>query len=275
MSELSKVYDRSRVPLYIQVASVMRRRIETKQWLPGQKISTLVELEREFAVARVTVRQAIDILREEGLLRSQQGRGTFVAETSVSRHWFKLATSWDVLVNTIKDNVPKRIKVDHPPPMPALREDEGELAPKYVFMRSVQFKDGKPYGVVNVHLADHVFRRAPDDFRQHPALSVLAGLKNIEIKGAHQTVVIGSADPVTAGLLHAELGAPVAECRCAVIDSKGVAIYVADIIYRSDAIKLHIDLLAGARASAGRVRTTKTSRRRRGRNAPQLQLMSY
>ncbi len=62
----------------------MRRRIETKQWLPGQKISTLVELEREFEVARVTIRQAIDILREEGLLHSQQGRGTFVAEKPVS-----------------------------------------------------------------------------------------------------------------------------------------------------------------------------------------------
>jgi GntR family transcriptional regulator len=153
MSELSKVYDRSRVPLYIQVASVMRRRIETKQWLPGQKISTLVELEREFEVARVTIRQAIDILREEGLLHSQQGRGTFVAETPVSRYWFKLATSWDVLVNRIKDNVLKRIKVDDPPPAPALHEDEGELASKYIFMRSVQFKDSEPYGIVNLHLA--------------------------------------------------------------------------------------------------------------------------
>jgi len=249
MSEISKVYDRSRVPLYIQVASVMRRRIETKHWLPGQKISTLVELEREFEVARVTIRQAIDILREEGLLHSQQGRGTFVAETPVSRYWFKLATSWDALVDTIKDNVLKRIKVDLPPQSPTLREEEGELAPRYIFMRSVQYKDGEPYGVVSVHLADSVYRRAPDDFRQHPALSVLAGLKGIEVQEAHQTVVIGSADPVTAGLLRIELGAPIAECRCVVIDGKGVAVYVADIIYRSDAIKLHIDLLAGARAS--------------------------
>ena len=46
MSKLLKAYDRSRVPLYIQVASVMRQRIETKQWRPGQKISTLVELEQ-------------------------------------------------------------------------------------------------------------------------------------------------------------------------------------------------------------------------------------
>ena len=73
-------YDRSRVPLYIQVAAVMRQRIERKQWQPGQKISTLEELEREFEVARVTVRQAIDLLREEGLLRCQQGRGTFISD---------------------------------------------------------------------------------------------------------------------------------------------------------------------------------------------------
>ena len=231
MLEISKVYDRSRVPLYIQVASVMRRRIETKQWLPGQKISTLVELEREFAVARVTIRQAIDILSEEGLLRSQQGRGTFVAEKPVSRHWFKLATTWDALVAPIRSNVLKRIKVDNPPTKPVLQEDEGELAPKYIFMRSVQFKDGQPYGIVNLHLADEIFRRAPEEFR------------------LHQTVIIGSADPNTAELLQVELGAPIAECRCVVLDRKGVAIYVADIIYRSDAIKLHIDLFANSRAA--------------------------
>ena len=250
MLEISKVYDRSRVPLYIQVASVMRRRIETKQWLPGQKISTLVELEREFAVARVTIRQAIDILSQEGLLRSQQGRGTFVAEKPVSRHWFKLATTWDALVAPIRSNVLKRIKVDNPPTKPVLQEDEGELASKYIFMRSVQFKDGQPYGIVNLHLADEIFRRAPEEFRQHPALSVLDGLKVVQVQDAHQTVVIGSADPITAELLHVELGAPIAECRCVALDRKGVAIYVADIIYRSDAIKLHIDLFANSRAPA-------------------------
>jgi GntR family transcriptional regulator len=261
MLEISKVYNRSRLPLYIQVASVMRRRIETNQWLPGQKISTLVELEREFAVARVTIRQAIDILSEEGLLRSQQGRGTFVAEKPVSRHWFKLATTWDALVATIKNNVLKRIKVDNPPTKPVLHEGEGELAPKYIFMRSVQFKDGQPYGIVNLHLADEIFRRAPEEFRQHPALSVLAGLKGVQVQDAHQTVIIGSADPSTAELLHIELGAPIAECRCVVLDRKGVAIYVADIIYRNDAIKLHIDLFANSRAPMRSERPVERARR--------------
>jgi GntR family transcriptional regulator len=226
----------------------MRRRIETKEWLPGQKISTLVELESEFEVARVTIRQAIDILREEGLLHSQQGRGTFVADKTVSRYWVKLGTSWEAMIETIKDNVPRRIKVDNPPKFPTLQEDEGALAAKYVFMRSVQFKDDEPYGFVSVHLSEDIFRRVPEEFRKHPALSVLGSMKDIDVRDAHQTMVIGSADPVTADLLRVALGAPVAECRCVVIDETGTAIYVADIIYRSDAIKLHIDLLASARA---------------------------
>ena len=221
MSQLSRVYDRSRVPLYIQVASVMRRRIETKQWHPGEKIPTLVELEREFQVARVTVRQAVDILREEGLLRSQQGRGTFATEKSADRHWFKLATTWDVLIESIKDNVLKRTKVDNAPQFPTLQDGEGELADSYMYLRSVQYKDAKPYGIVNLHLANTIYKRAPDMFRQHPALPVIAGWKDIDIQH----------------------GAPTAECRCVLINRDNVAIYIADIIYRSDAIQLHIDLL--------------------------------
>jgi GntR family transcriptional regulator len=251
MSQLSRVYDRSRIPLYIQVASVMRRRIETEQWRPGTKIPTLVELEREFQVARVTVRQAVDILRGEGLLRAQQGRGTFASEKSADRHWFKLATTWDVLIEQIRHNVLKPIKVSDPPRFPMLREGEGEPADKYVFLRSVQYKDSTPYGIVNLHLANAIYRRAPNAFREHPALSVIAGWKDFEIQHAHQTVVIGSADPTSSDLLEIGLGAPTAECRCVLIDGNGVAIYVADIVYRSDAIQLHIDLLTQKRPLAG------------------------
>jgi GntR family transcriptional regulator len=137
----------------------------------------------------------------------------------------------------------------------------------------VQFKDGQPYGIVNLHLADQIFRRAPEEFRQHPALSVLANLRGVRVRDAHQTVVIGSADLTTAELLHIGLGAPIAECRCVVLDTKGIAIYVADIIYRSDAIKLHIDLFAGSRTPArlgrGGNKTTPLRRKR----ATQLPMM--
>jgi GntR family transcriptional regulator len=260
MSKLLKAYDRSRVPLYIQVAAVMRQRIVSQQWLPGQKISTLVELEREFQVARVTVRQAVDILCEEGLLHCQQGRGTFVSEKPPDRHWLKLATEWDVMIDQIRHNVPRRIRVDNPPAFPDLADGEGVPADAYRFLRSVQFKENAPYGIVNVHLARAVFDRDPEAFIEHPALSVLASLPGLDIRHAHQTVVIGAADPQTADYLKIALGAPTAQCRCVVIDAAGVAIYVADITYRSDVIKLHIDLLANSRAASRKAGSAKADR---------------
>jgi GntR family transcriptional regulator len=222
----------------------MRARIDNKQWLPGQRIPALSELQEEYRITRVTIRKAIDTLSREGLLWSKAGRGTFLTDKVVSRQWYQLATSWDALIDQIKDNVPERVDVAEPPKFPLLREGEGRLAPEYVFMRSLQYKDGDPYVIVSVHLSRDVFRLAPKQFSRHPALSVLGSIEAIKVRDAHQTVTIGTADMDAAQLLNIELGASVAECRCAVVDHEGTAVYIADIIYRKDAIKLRIDLLA-------------------------------
>ena len=247
MSKLKATYARSRVPLYIQVASALRQRIENGQWQPGQKISTLEGLEREFEVARVTVRQAVELLQNEGLVLRQQGRGTFVADKLQDKHWLRLETTWESLIAPIKDNLLKLIKTDHPPAVPTLAKGEGRLAQEYVFLRSVQLKDGAPYAVVNLHLERSIYGRDPDAFLTHTALPVLATFDGIAIEQAHQTLVIGSADPGTASLLQVPLGTPTAECHCVVTDREGVAIYVAEIIYRNDCVKLYINLLDGSR----------------------------
>jgi GntR family transcriptional regulator len=260
MSKLKVTYARSRIPLYIQVASTLRRRIETGQWLPRQKISTLEELEREFEVARVTVRQAVELLQDEGLVHRQQGRGTFVADHLQDKHWLKLEATWDSLIAPIKDNALRMIKVTDPPAWPKLATGEGRLAPEYVYLRSVQFKDDVPYALVNLHLDRRVYERDPQAFRTHTALPVVAALDAVAIGEAHQTLVIGSADPGTANLLQVPLGTATAECHCVVIDRGGVAIYVAEIVYRNDCVKLHIDLLGRSkpRADGAAVARTKT-----------------
>jgi GntR family transcriptional regulator len=192
-----------------------------------------------------------------------------------NRHWLKLETSWESLIAPIKSNVPKIIRVDNPPALPTLTEDDGELAQEYVFLRSVQLKNDTPYAVVNLHLDRSIHDRDPVAFRTHTALPVLASLEGIEIGHAHQTLVIGTADPDTASLLQVPLGAPTAECRCVVKNREGVALYVADIIYRNDCVKLYIDLFGRAKsrpkpvaavAAAPRARNGSRSRRR-GRKA--------
>lgn len=243
MSKLKTTYARSPVPLYIQVASALRRRIETGQWRQGQQISTLEALEQEFEVARVTVRQAVELLQDEGLVRRHQGRGTFVADKLEDKHWLKLETTWESLVESIRDNVPTMIRVEDPPPHPKLAEGEGRLAGEYVFLRSVQLKNGSPYALVDLHLDRAIYAESPRAFLTHTALPIVATRKAADIARAHQTMVIGAADPNAAALLKVPLGTPTAECHCVVTNRNGVAIYVADIVYRNDCVKLHIDLL--------------------------------
>lgn len=241
--QLAKTYERSRIPLYLQVASTLRRRIEDGQWTSGQKISTLEQLEAEFQVARVTVRQAIDVLEKEGLVQRQQGKGTFVAPGIKDKRWLRLETNWSSLVSIIRDNVPKFIAVDQPPSEPRLAKGDGRLAPEYRYLRSVQSMNNEPYAVASVHLAREVYESAPDAFNSHTALPILSALAGVEIARAHQTLVIGSADTETADLLKIALNAPTAEAHCVVVDNKGVAIYVGDIVYRGECVKLDIDLL--------------------------------
>jgi len=260
MSELKAMYARSRIPLYIQVAFALRQRIETGQWRPGQKISTLDELEREFEVARVTVRQAVELLQDEGLVLRQQGRGTFVADKLQDKRWLRLETTWQSLVTPIKDNVLRIIKVDDPPAWPRLTECEGKFAKEYVYLRSLQLKDGAPYSLVNLHLDRAIYDRNSKSFLTHSALPILATLKAAEIESAHQTLVIGNADPGTASLLQVPLGAPTAECHCVVTNRKGVAIYVAEIVYRNDCVKLYIELLDGSKSRVHAAGSGKASR---------------
>jgi GntR family transcriptional regulator len=260
MSKLKTTYARSPVPLYIQVASALRRRIETGQWRQGQQISTLEALEEEFEVARVTVRQAVELLQDEGLVRRHQGRGTFVADKLEDKHWLKLETTWESLVESIRDNVPTMIRVEHPPPQPKLTDGEGRLAGEYVVLRSVQLKNGAPYALVDLHLDRAIYEQSPRAFLTHTALPIVATMKGADIERAHQTMVIGAADPNAAALLKVPLGTPTAECHCVVTNRKGVAIYVADIVYRNDCVKLHIDLLG---KSASRRRMNGNGKRAR------------
>ena len=153
----------SRVPRYLQVASVLRRRIRDGHWLVGDKIATLEELEREFGVARVTVRQAIDLLQGEGLVKSFQGRGTFVTKAVQNDRWMQLATDWESLIAPIRDHVPNVLPSGRAPAS-RIEDGDGTPAPAYVFLRSVQKRAGKPYAYARVHVAKHVYARAPKRF---------------------------------------------------------------------------------------------------------------
>lgn len=71
-------------PLYLQLAAILRSRIESGVIAAGTRVPSETALEAEFDLARGTVRAAIDVLKREGLVESVQGRGTFVRQSEDS-----------------------------------------------------------------------------------------------------------------------------------------------------------------------------------------------
>ena len=236
----------SRVPRYLQVASVLRRRLRDRRWPVGARIATLEELEREFGVARVTVRQAIDLLQGEGLVKSFQGRGTFVTRTPENDRWIQLATDWESLIAPIRESIPHFLPPGDEPP-PRIEEGDGTPAGAYVFLRSIQTQFGRPYAFARVHLAKDVHAKAAKLFASRAALAVLSEMKDLAIARAHQTLAIGAADMETAANLGIALNAPTAEARCVVADAAGVVIYVGEITYPGDCVRLNIELIGPTR----------------------------
>ena len=66
------------VPAYLQIAAILRRRIERGDYRPDSRIPTESEIVESFEVARTTARRAIKVLRDEGLIYTVPQRGSYV-----------------------------------------------------------------------------------------------------------------------------------------------------------------------------------------------------
>lgn len=68
-------------PRYQQVASILRGEIRAGQWPPGEKLPSQPDLARRFALSQATIARAMEVLRNEGLIRSEFGGGSYVLGT--------------------------------------------------------------------------------------------------------------------------------------------------------------------------------------------------
>lgn len=156
--------------LYRQLADGIRGQIQAGELTPGTKLPSEGELAETHGVARITVRLALGLLRSEGLVNTEQGRGSFVADPATVPLRFNASTIHarsrreasevdalrtdlamqgartgrsDVTIERMvaPDNIAARLGLD----------DDEEV----IVRRRVQYVDGRP-----VHLSDSWFRAA-------------------------------------------------------------------------------------------------------------------
>ena len=86
MEAKSTKIDRSApIPLYLQLKQIILNQINKGFFKPGDLTPTEKELSEAYKISRITVRSAIQELVQEGYLKKQQGKGTFVAQPKIRR----------------------------------------------------------------------------------------------------------------------------------------------------------------------------------------------
>lgn len=65
---------------YKLLAETLRQKILENIYQPGSKLPSESELQKQFALSRQTVRNALELLEKQGFVRSRQGSGTYVAD---------------------------------------------------------------------------------------------------------------------------------------------------------------------------------------------------
>jgi GntR family transcriptional regulator len=70
----------------MQLAAIVRKRIEAGKISAGSPLPSETTLQQEYGMARGTIRRAIEVLRDDGLIVTVQGRGSF-AKPPVVNGW--------------------------------------------------------------------------------------------------------------------------------------------------------------------------------------------
>lgn len=81
---------RSHEPAYLHIANAIEDRIGAGAYRPGDQLPTEPQLRAEFGVSPMTVRRAISILLDRGLVAATQGKGTFVRAAYLGEAAFRL-----------------------------------------------------------------------------------------------------------------------------------------------------------------------------------------
>lgn len=240
----SNLHAPSPLPLYVRVASVLRERIGAAEWPPGTQIPTIDELRDHYQVAEITLRQAIRILSEEGLVISQRGKGTFVLDRPA-------AVTDRALIDTALQqfaglNPSHRIEI--------IRREPGAAPPNWDWRFGTPAKSytritkrhidgtGMPYAFFIMHVETQLWRRLPvDGDKRDKIIRLINKHGKVKLTSGKERLTIGVAEVTEAEQLQCPAGMPVARIKRVFLSKDGEVLFYGAITYRGDRLVLERD----------------------------------
>jgi GntR family transcriptional regulator len=176
----------SHVALYQQIADRLAERIHAGEVAPFEQLPTEVALMRAYEVSRVTVRQAIDRLVEQGLVLRKQGKGTFVRGQLVTPEIPGVRGLYDALSDEGLEPDPELVEFDPAvvPPPDVARALKLKLDERCLFLKRRYDKDGRTFGLIVAWLPPPPRPVSHDEVQEHAIYSILKNLLGLDVARA-------------------------------------------------------------------------------------------
>lgn len=112
------------IPFHYQLREILKGEINSSRWRVGEQLPSERELCETFDLSRTTVREAIDALVNDGLLRRERGRGTFVAEPKILEGLLQTPTGFtDSMHEQGYDVITKVLNIEISTPLPTVMRE--------------------------------------------------------------------------------------------------------------------------------------------------------
>jgi GntR family transcriptional regulator len=224
------------VPLYYQLASLLREAISAGRYPPAARIPTEADLVHEYGLSRITVRQALRSLEEEGLIRREPGRGTFVTDRQPFTGKLALDGTLDDLISLGLSTSVKLVDIAEVTATPEdsriLEVDPGSSMTQ---VRRIRYFRQQPYSfIVNTLPTETGSKLSRSYLRQGSMLKFLEEELGIPLLDAEQSVSATLADAELARRLRSRIGAPLLFVDRVVRTDKGQPVMRTRSYYRSD-----------------------------------------
>jgi DNA-binding GntR family transcriptional regulator len=226
-------------PLWLQLKHALRDVI-TFELKPGERLPSESELCRHYRLSRVTVRQAITSLANEGMLRRQQGLGTYVLSPRLAE---PLADPEHFLRSGFDAEDPARITVFSAETVPAadwvaakLGISPGEDVHK---LRKLLSADGAPAAFRTTFVPKRLAPSLLDHDLTPPIHQLLESLYRLQPTHAAELLEVIVADEFRADMLHVRLGHPLILVERLVYLDSGAVAECSRAYYRADRFSFH------------------------------------
>ncbi len=220
---------------YQEIADELRERFADAP--VGSVLPSESEMSAEFEASRVTIRRALELVRDDGLIAARQGFGWYVAGDPVRQSLERLGT--------IESEVEGVGKISERRIAEFAYEDAPERVRKVLDVdqvlrvKRVNLADGEPFAVVTVwcpaDLAASLSRR---DVERRPFYELL----DIELRGATQTIGADLASAADARLLGVPERAPLLRCQRTTTDQAGRAVLLSEHLFPAHRTEFVVEL---------------------------------